>query len=74
MLSRDIGDLLLQRTLGMPDHTQLKQHDKTVAFINVKLHATNKQNNSTLHRDIVILDNLGHALACLTKPSKYYKI
>ena len=26
-ISKDIGDLLLQRTLGMPDHTQLKRHD-----------------------------------------------
>ena len=30
-LSKDIGDLLLQRTLGMLNHTQLKHHDNTVA-------------------------------------------
>ena len=34
-LSKDIGDLLLQRTLGMPDHTQAKWHDDTVASIDV---------------------------------------
>ena len=34
-LSKDIGDLLLQRTLGMLDHTQLKQHDNTVASMDV---------------------------------------
>ena len=44
---RDISDLLFQRTLGMPDHTQLKQHDNTVASLDVQLHATNKQNSST---------------------------
>ena len=32
-LSKDIGDLLLQRTLGMPNHTQLKQHDNTAPSI-----------------------------------------
>ena len=30
-LSRDISDLLFQRTLGMQDHVQLKQHDNTAA-------------------------------------------
>ena len=30
-LSEDIGHLLFQRTLGMLDHTQLKQHDNSVA-------------------------------------------
>ena len=34
-LSKDIGDLLLQRTLSMPDHTQLKQHDNNVASMEV---------------------------------------
>ena len=34
-LSKDIGDLLFQKTLGIPDHTQLKQHDNTVASMNV---------------------------------------
>ena len=34
-LSRDIGDLLFQRTLGMPDHTQLNRHDNTVASMDV---------------------------------------
>ena len=32
---RDIGDLLFQRTLGMLEHTQLKQHDNTVASLDV---------------------------------------
>ena len=32
---KDIGDLLLQRTLGKPDHTLLKQHDNNVASTNV---------------------------------------
>ena len=36
----------------MQDHIQLKQHDNTVASMNVQLHATNKQNNSMLPRDI----------------------
>ena len=35
ILSKDIGDLSLQRTLGMPDHTQLNQHDNTVASMDV---------------------------------------
>ena len=35
ILSKDIGDLLLQRTLEMPDHTQLKQHDNTKASMDV---------------------------------------
>ena len=43
-LSKYIGDLLLQRTLGKPDHTQVKEHDNTVAFMDVQLHATNQQN------------------------------
>ena len=30
-LSRDISDLLFHRTLGMPNHTQLKQYENTVA-------------------------------------------
>ena len=34
-LSKDIGDLLLQRTLGMPDNTQLKQHNNSVASMDV---------------------------------------
>ena len=34
-LSRDIGDLLFQRTLGMQDHIQPKRYDKTVASIDV---------------------------------------
>ena len=34
-LSKDIGDLLLQRTLGMPHQTQLKRHDNNVASIDV---------------------------------------
>ena len=33
-LSRDIGYLLFQRTLGMQSHAQLKWHDNTVASIN----------------------------------------
>ena len=32
---KDIGDLLLQRTLGMPDHTLLKRHDNNVASTTV---------------------------------------
>ena len=39
----------------MPDHTQLKQDDNTAASMDARLHATNKQNNSTLTRDIVAL-------------------
>ena len=35
ILSRYIGDLLFQRTLGMPDHSQLKRNDKNVAFMDV---------------------------------------
>ena len=31
----------------MLDHTQLKLHDNTVAFMNVLLHTANKQNNLT---------------------------
>ena len=34
-ISKDIGDLLFQRTLGMPDHTQLKRHDNTIASTDV---------------------------------------
>ena len=34
-ISRDISDLLFQRTLGMPDHTQPKRHDNTEASLNV---------------------------------------
>ena len=34
-LSRDIGDLLFQRNLGMLDHTALKQHDNTVISLDV---------------------------------------
>ena len=30
-LSIDISDLLFHRTLGMPNHTQLKQHENIVA-------------------------------------------
>ena len=48
---QDNGNLF-QRTLGMQDHAQPKQHDNTVASIGVSLHATNKQNNSALQRDI----------------------
>ena len=54
-LSKDIDELLLQRILGMLEHTQLKQHDNTAASMDVQLHATNKQNNLTLPRDIVAL-------------------
>ena len=32
---RDIVDLLFQRPLGMLEHTQLKQHDHTVASLDV---------------------------------------
>ena len=31
--SRDISDLLFQRTLSMPDQTQLKRHDSNVASL-----------------------------------------
>ena len=34
-LSNDIAGLLHQRTLGMRDHTQLKQHDNTLASMDV---------------------------------------
>ena len=40
------------RWLKLRPDTQLKQHDNNVASLNVKLHATNKQNNSTLLGDI----------------------
>ena len=36
----------------MQDHTKLKGHDKTVASTDVKLLATNTENNSTLPGDI----------------------
>ena len=36
----------------MEHHTQLKWHSNTIASTDVKLHATNKQNNSTLPADI----------------------
>ena len=36
----------------MLEHTQLKQHDSTVASLDVQLHATDKQNSSTFPRDI----------------------
>ena len=32
---RDIVDLLFQRPLGMLEHTQLNQHDHTVASLDV---------------------------------------
>ena len=35
----------------MLDHTQLKRHHNTLAFTDVQLHATNKQNNSSLPRE-----------------------
>ena len=44
-LSRDIADLLFQRTMGMPDmsgHTQEKLHDQTVASMDILLHAKSK--------------------------------
>ena len=42
-LSKDIDDLLVQRTLGMPNHTQLKQHDNNdVASMDVELTTCNK--------------------------------
>ena len=44
--------LLFQRTLGMQDHTHIKWHENTVASIDVELHATNKQNKSTLLKGI----------------------
>ena len=34
-LLRDISNLSFQRTLGMLDHTYLKQHDNAVASIGV---------------------------------------
>ena len=34
-LSKDNGDLLFQKTLGMPDHTQLKRHDNNVTSMDV---------------------------------------
>ena len=71
-LSRDIGDLLFQRTLNMPDHTQLKRHDNTVASMDVYLHTTNKQNISTLPRDIG--DLLFWRALDMPKPNKYYII
>ena len=36
----------------MQDHTQPEWHDNTAAYIDVQLNATNKQNNSTLPKDI----------------------
>ena len=35
----------------MLDYTQLKRHHNTLAFTDVQLHATNKQNNSSLPRE-----------------------
>ena len=32
---KDIGDLLLQGTLGTLDHTQLNRHDNTVTSMDV---------------------------------------
>ena len=54
-LSRDIGYLLFQRTLGMQSHAQLKWHDNTVASINAYLHPATKQITSPLSRDISAL-------------------
>ena len=34
-LSKDIDDLMLQRTFGKPDYNQLKRHDNNVAFMDV---------------------------------------
>ena len=34
-LSRDTGDLLFQKTLGMQDHIQLKRHHNSAASIDV---------------------------------------
>ena len=33
--SKDIDDLMLQRTFGKPDYNQLKRHDNNVAFMDV---------------------------------------
>ena len=71
-LSRDTGDFLFQRTLDMPDHTQLKRHGNTVASVDVYLHATNKQNISTLLKDID--DLLFWRTLSIPKPNKYYMI
>ena len=38
----------------MLENTQLKRHDNTVASMDLYLHATNKQNNSTLPRDTAV--------------------
>ena len=36
----------------LPDHSQLKQQDNTVASMDVSLNATNKENSTTFPRDI----------------------
>ena len=65
-LSRDLGNVLFQITLGMQEHTHRKRHDNTVTSIDVYIHATNKQNNSITPGDIGalfwrIFDMPGHA-------------
>ena len=60
----------------MLDHTQLKQHDNAVASLDQQLHATNKQNTSTIPIDTgaLLFWSVGNAQACLTKSNKYYMI
>ena len=54
-LSIDIADLIFHITLGLPEHNHLNQHDNTVLSMDVQLHVTNKQNSSTLCRNISTL-------------------
>ena len=43
---------IVSENFGHARSNQLKQHDDTVTSMDVYLHATNTQNNSTLPRDI----------------------
>ena len=71
----------MHRTLGMPIHTQLKQHDNTAVSMDV--HGTDKQQINYMQQinkitppfyDILALCYFGECWAgpgMLTKPNKY---
>ena len=56
-LSRDIGNLLFQSTMGMPDmpeNTQENLHDQIAAFMGILLYAKSKLSTSNIFWDIKI--------------------
>ena len=56
-LSRDIGNILFQSTMGMPampDHTQEKFYDQTTASMDILLHGKSKISTSNSFRGIKI--------------------